>query len=61
MVKWLLIALVVLLVFGAGRIAQVGKGLGDGIRNFKKGIEGDDDDAESGEGSSKSKVGKLKD
>jgi sec-independent protein translocase protein TatA len=42
----LLIALVALLVFGAGRVADVGKGLGQGIRNFKEGLrEGSDDDA----------------
>lgn len=33
-----LIALVALLLFGAGRVASLGKGLGEGIRNFKKGI-----------------------
>ena len=32
---------VVLLLFGAGRIADIGKGLGEGIRNFKKGIKDD--------------------
>jgi sec-independent protein translocase protein TatA len=58
--KLLILAFVVLLIFGAGRIAQVGKGLGEGIRNFKKGVEGDDDDAESGAKSSNSKGGKLK-
>ena len=33
---------VVLLLFGAGRIADIGKGLGEGIRNFKKGIKDDE-------------------
>ena len=33
---------VVLLLFGAGRIADIGKGIGEGIRNFKKGIKDDD-------------------
>jgi sec-independent protein translocase protein TatA len=33
---------VALLLFGAGRIADIGKGLGEGIRNFKKGIKDDD-------------------
>ena len=33
----LLIALVALLLFGAGRIADIGKGLGQGIKNFKQG------------------------
>jgi sec-independent protein translocase protein TatA len=32
------------LLFGAGRIGEVGKGLGEGIRNFKKGIAGGDDE-----------------
>ena len=34
----LLIAGIALLLFGAGRIADIGKGLGEGIRNFKKGL-----------------------
>ncbi len=34
----LVIALIALLLFGAGRLASVGKGLGEGIRNFKKGL-----------------------
>ncbi len=34
---------VVLLLFGAGRIADIGKGLGEGIRNFKKGLKDDED------------------
>ena len=42
----LVIALIILLLFGAGRLADIGKGLGEGIKNFKKGIndtdEGDD-------------------
>ncbi|WP_437568061.1 MULTISPECIES: twin-arginine translocase TatA/TatE family subunit [unclassified Sorangium] len=33
-----------LLLFGAGRIADIGKGIGEGIRNFKKGIRDDEDD-----------------
>ena len=42
----LLIALVALLLFGAGRIADIGKGLGQGIKNFKQGIkEADELDA----------------
>jgi sec-independent protein translocase protein TatA len=40
----LIIALIALLLFGAGRIADIGKGLGQGIRNFKEGLkEGDED------------------
>jgi TatA/E family protein of Tat protein translocase len=32
-----------LLLFGAGRVSDIGKGLGEGIRNFKKGLKEDDD------------------
>lgn len=39
----LLIALIILLIFGAGRIAEIGKGLGSGIKNFKKGLRDDED------------------
>lgn len=41
----IVIALIALLLFGAGRIADIGKGLGQGIKNFKQGIrEADNDD-----------------
>ncbi len=40
----LLIAFVALLVFGAGRVADIGKGLGQGIRNFKEGLRDGDDE-----------------
>jgi sec-independent protein translocase protein TatA len=41
----LIIGLIALLLFGAGRIADIGKGLGQGIANFKKGLrEVDEDD-----------------
>lgn len=44
----IVIALIALLLFGAGRIADIGKGLGQGIKNFKQGLKeaGDDDDAD---------------
>lgn len=38
----ILIILVALLLFGAGRVADIGKGLGEGIRNFKKGLKEDE-------------------
>jgi sec-independent protein translocase protein TatA len=39
------IILVALLLFGAGRISDIGKGLGEGIRNFKKGLRDEDEEA----------------
>lgn len=40
----LLIFLVILLLFGATRLPQIGKGLGEGIRNFKKSLKGINED-----------------
>jgi len=44
-IHWLIVIVIVLLVFGPGRLAGVGKGLGEGIRQFKKGLneEGEPD------------------
>ena len=48
-IHWLIVIVIVLLVFGPGRLAGVGKGLGEGIRQFKKGLNDDEkkDDADS--------------
>ena len=35
MPELLLIALVVIIVFGGGKLPQLGRGLGEGIRNFR--------------------------
>ena len=45
----LLILVIVVLIFGAGRLPQLGKGIGEGIRNFKQSIRGE----ESGDDSKK--------
>ncbi|GAB4581771.1 MAG: hypothetical protein Fur0022_45210 [Anaerolineales bacterium] len=38
----IIILVIVLLVFGVGRISKIGKELGSGIRAFREGIRGDD-------------------
>jgi sec-independent protein translocase protein TatA len=38
-----LIVVVALVVFGGGRIASLGKGLGQGIKNFKSGLKDGDE------------------
>ncbi len=38
----LVIFLIVIVIFGAGKLPQLGKGLGEGIRNFKNSIKGDE-------------------
>ncbi|MFT3774767.1 MAG: twin-arginine translocase TatA/TatE family subunit [Minicystis sp.] len=40
----LVVLIIALLLFGAGRVSEIGKGLGEGIRNFKKGIREEDED-----------------
>ena len=37
-----LILLIVIVLFGASRLPQLGRGLGEGISNFKRGLKGDD-------------------
>lgn len=38
----IIIFLIVVLLFGASRLPQIGRGLGEGIRNFRKGVKTDD-------------------
>ena len=39
----ILILVIVILIFGTSRIPELGKGLGEGIRNFKKSVRGEDE------------------
>jgi sec-independent protein translocase protein TatA len=38
-----LILLIVILIFGTSRIPELGKGLGEGIKNFKKAVKGEEE------------------
>jgi len=38
----LLILLIVIVIFGAGKLPLLGKGLGEGIKNFKESVKGDE-------------------
>ena len=38
----ILIFVIVIVIFGTSRIPELGKGLGEGIRNFKKAIKDDE-------------------
>ena len=55
----LVILVIVVLVFGAGKIPQLGKGLGEGIKNFKDamrdGQAGDSKDGPKNDGTDKPK------
>jgi sec-independent protein translocase protein TatA len=41
--EWIIILLIVILVFGVGRITKLGEELGKSIRSFRKGLSGEDD------------------
>ena len=41
----LIILVIVMLVFGASRLPQLGRGLGEGMRSFKDAIKGEDKSA----------------
>jgi sec-independent protein translocase protein TatA len=43
MTELLIILVMILIIFGAGRLPQIGSALGKGISNFKKSVSGRDD------------------
>jgi sec-independent protein translocase protein TatA len=43
MTEIIIILLIVVIIFGAGKLPELGKGLGKGIRNFKKAVTGNDE------------------
>jgi sec-independent protein translocase protein TatA len=44
MPELLIILIIVFFMFGAKRLPEMGKGIGEGIKNFKKSIKHEDDD-----------------
>ena len=40
---WLIVLVIVIVIFGTGRLRSAGRDLGDAVREFKKGVHGDDD------------------
>ncbi|MBQ4224398.1 MAG: twin-arginine translocase TatA/TatE family subunit [Prevotella sp.] len=51
----LLIALVVLLLFGGKKIPELMKGLGKGVKSFKEGMKSLEDDEENGKNTDEAK------
>jgi sec-independent protein translocase protein TatA len=49
----LIILVIVMLVFGASRLPQLGRGLGEGMRSFKDAIKGEDKSASNNQDQSK--------
>lgn len=40
----LVVLLILVFIFGTSRIPELGKGLGEGIRNFKKSVKGEEEE-----------------
>ena len=55
MPELLIILLVVLLLFGGRKIPDLARGLGEGVRNFRTALRGDDDKDRRGGGSNELK------
>ncbi len=43
MPELLIILAIILIIFGAGRLPEIGGGIGKGIRNFRKATKGQDE------------------
>jgi sec-independent protein translocase protein TatA len=42
--EMLLIFVIIVLIFGTSRLPELGKGIGEGIRNFKKSVRDEPED-----------------
>ena len=49
---WLVVAAIVILVFGAKRLPEMGAAMGKGIREFKRNMSGTEEELEQGRPSS---------
>jgi sec-independent protein translocase protein TatA len=49
MPELLIILVIVIFIFGVNKIPQLGKGLGEGIRNFKSSLKAGQEEAEKPE------------
>lgn len=43
---WIILLIVVLVIFGTGKLAKMGPDLGNAVRGFKKAMQGEDDEDE---------------
>ncbi|MEI7036734.1 twin-arginine translocase TatA/TatE family subunit [Fulvimonas yonginensis] len=44
---WLILLVVVLVIFGTGKLSKIGPDLGNAVRGFKKAMQGDDEEDEA--------------
>ena len=55
-----LVLAIILIVFGVGKLPEVGGAIGKGLRSFRKGQSGEDADEPEEQAPSSKKTGKLK-
>ena len=61
MPELLIILVIILIIFGAGKLPQIGKGLGQGIKNFRESTSGKTEEIPSDTGDKKKEVSKDED
>ncbi|MBN2031654.1 MAG: twin-arginine translocase TatA/TatE family subunit [Deltaproteobacteria bacterium] len=54
MPELIVILIIILIIFGAGKLPEIGSGIGKGIRNFKKATHDKTDEIEASEDTKKS-------
>jgi sec-independent protein translocase protein TatA len=48
--EWIIILIIVIVLFGVGRISKIAGEMGSGIRAFKDGLKGDEEEAKKDKG-----------
>ena len=54
--QWAIVGLIVVLLFGGSKIPEMMKGLGTGMKEFKKGLRDDDEITEKKDGAEKKEI-----
>ncbi len=60
MPELLVILVIILVIFGAGKLPQIGEGLGKGIRNFKKATSKEPEEIEAKKTEEKKEISEKK-
>lgn len=45
--EWIVILVIILIIFGAGKLPEIGEGLGKAIKSFKKATQDEDNNGDS--------------
>lgn len=53
--EWVIILIIVVILFGVGRVGKIAGEMGKGIREFRKGLKGEDESELDGKNQSESK------